>query len=159
MDSEGKKDFLIGVSGVNTAKALLSFVALYAIGRPRSGAAVAVKKIMEIGTKELTCLIGVALFSGGIATILHLKIGKIAAKNIKRLPYKPICLVVMGLIVGLSFIYAGVWGIPILLTATEVGLLPPCTKVKRTHCMGVLMVPIILYFAGLENAVTSIMGI
>lgn len=146
------------VSGVNTAKALLSFVALYAIGRPRSGAAVAVNGIIKVGANELIFLMGIALFVGGIAAILHLKIGKIAAQHIKRLPYKWMCLAVMASIIGFSLYYAGIWGIPILGTATAVGLLPPSTNVKRTHCMGVLMVPVILYFAGLESWVLGFLG-
>ncbi|KXB09467.1 hypothetical protein AKJ35_00795 [candidate division MSBL1 archaeon SCGC-AAA833F18] len=61
--SGGTRDFLVGVSGVNTAKALLSFAALYIIGRPRSGAAVAVDQILDVGASELIFLIGIALFA------------------------------------------------------------------------------------------------
>lgn len=157
-ESGGTKDFLVGVSGVNTAKALLSFVALYAIGRPRSGAAVAVDEIMKVGLQELIFLMGIALFVGGIAAMLHLRIGKIAACHIKRLPYKAMCFAVMASIVGFSFYYAGFWGLLILATATSVGLLPPSLGVKRTHCMGCLMLPVILYFSGLEGTVLGLMG-
>ncbi len=158
-DSDSTEDFLIGVSGVNTAKALLSFVALFAIGRPRSGAAVAVNKIISVGLEELLFLMGIALFVGGIAAVLHLKIGKVAARNVERLPYKWMCLGVIVSIIIFSIYYAGVWGIPILLTSTAVGLLPPSLKIKRTHCMGVLILPVILYFAGLENVFLNFLGI
>lgn len=158
--SDSTEDFLVGVSGVNTAKALLSFVALYAIGRPRSGAAVAVNEIIKnVNLSELLFLIGIALFVGGIAAVLHLKIGEFAAKNIERLPYKWMCLGVIVSILIFSLYYAGIWGIPILLTSTAVGLLPPSLRVKRTHCMGVLILPVILYFAGLETEVLSFLGI
>ncbi|MBS3815527.1 MAG: tripartite tricarboxylate transporter permease, partial [Hadesarchaea archaeon] len=126
--SGGPKDFLVGVSGVNTAKALLSFVALYAIGRPRSGAAVAVDKILEVGTSELLFLIGIALFVGGIATILHLQLGKIAAKHVQKLPYKAMVIAVMVSIVAFSIYYTGIWGILILITSTALGLLPAAVK-------------------------------
>lgn len=156
--SGGTKDFLVGVSGVNTAKALLSFVALYAIGKPRSGAAVAVKGIMNVGLNELLFLIGIALFTGGIAAILHLKLGRLAAQHIRSLPYKWMCLGVMASIVGFSIYYAGIWGIVILATSTSVGLLPATLGVKRTHCMGCLMLPVILYFSGLDNLVLGALG-
>ncbi len=158
-DSEGTRNFLVGVSGVNTGKALLSFVTLYAIGKPRSGAAVAVNKIISIGSPELLSIVGIALFSGGIASVLHLKIGKFIAKNIDRLPYKEMCLTVIVCIVAFSFYTAGLWGILILVTATALGLLPPSLNVKRTHCMGCLMFPVMLYFAGLENHLLSIIGL
>ncbi len=158
--TEKTKDFLIGVSGVNTAKALISFVALYAIGKPRSGAAVAVNNLIEnVGVNDLLFLMGIALFVGGIAAILHLKIGRVAAKNIERLPYKLMCLAVILSIIIFSLYYAGIWGILILFTSTAIGLLPPSFKVKRTHCMGVLILPVILFFAGLETPTLQILGL
>jgi len=157
--SGGTRDFLVGVSGVNTAKALLSFVALYAIGRPRSGAAVAVGEIINVGANELLLLIGIALFAGGLATIIHLRLGKLAAKHIQRLPYRTMCVVVMVSIVGISFYYAGLIGLLVLATATAIGLLPTAVGVKRTHCMGVIMLPCILYFAGLKGGLLSALGL
>lgn len=156
--SGGTRDFLVGVSGVNTAKALLSFLALYIIGNPRSGAAVAVDKIMDVGSHEVLFLIGVSLFVGGIATVLHLKIGKFAAKHIQRLPYRKMCVGVMLTIIGFSIYYAGIMGLLILGTATAVGLLPPALGVKRTHCMGVIILPCILYFAGLKGIFLAFLG-
>lgn len=157
--SGGTRDFLVGVSGVNTAKALFSFVALYAIGRPRSGAAVAVGEIIDVGANELLLLIGIALFAGGLATILHLHIGKLATKHIHRLPYRAMCIAVMVGVTGLSFYYAGLVGLLVLATATAIGLLPAAVGVKRTHCMGVIILPCILYFAGLKEGVLSALGL
>lgn len=158
--SDETKDFLVGVSGVNTAKALLSFVALYAIGRPRSGAAVAVDNLIEnICLNDLVFLIGIALLVGGIAALLHLKLGEIAAKNIEKLPYKLMCLLVISSIIIFSIYYAGFWGIPILLTSTAIGLLPASFNVKRTHCMGVLILPVILFFSGIEGQIIQFLGI
>ena len=153
--SKGSREFLVSVSGVHTTKVLISFVALFAIGRARSGAAVAVGQIMEIGLRELIFLIGVALFAGGIAAMLQLQLGKLAAKHIGKMPYRSICIVVIISIIGLSIWYAGLIGLPILATATAIGLLPAVTRVKRTFCMGVIMLPCILYFAGLKDAVLS----
>jgi putative membrane protein len=157
--SGGTRDFLVGVSGVNTAKALLSFVALYAIGRPRSGAAVAVSEIIDVGANELLLLIGIALFAGGLATIFHLRLGKLAAKHIQRLPYRAMCAAVMASMVGLSLYYAGLVGLLILATATAIGLLPAAVGVKRTHCMGAIMLPCILYFAGVKDVVLAALGL
>lgn len=157
--SGGTSEFLVGVSGVNTAKALLSFLALYVIGNPRSGAAVAVDKIIDVGPQEIVFLVGIALFVGGIAAILHLQVGKLAAKHIQRLPYRKMCVAVMLSIVGLSVYYTGLVGLLILGTATAIGLLPPSVGVKRTHCMGCIILPVILYFAGVKGAVLAALGL
>jgi len=157
--SGGTREFIVSVSGVNTAKALFSFVALYAIGRARSGAAVAVEQLMEVGFKELVFLVGVALFVGGIAVILHMKLGRFAARNIGRLPYRATCIAVIASIVGLTIYYSGLIGLLILATATAIGILPAVVNVKRTHAMGVIMLPCILYFAGLKGSVLAALGL
>jgi putative membrane protein len=157
--SSGSEKFLVSVSCVNASKALLSFVALYAIGRARSGAAVAVGEIMEIGTPELIFLVGIALLVGGIATVLQLKLGKLAANHIGRLPYRALCVGVLILIAGLAVYYSGLAGLLVLATATAIGLLPAATQVKRTHCMGVIMLPCILYFAGTKDATLAALGL
>lgn len=156
--SGGTRDFLVGVSGVNTAKALLSFVALYVIGNPRSGAAVAVDEIIDVGSQEVLFLIGLSLFIGGIAAVLHLRIGKFAARHIQRLPYREMCFAVVLSVIGFSIYYAGMMGLLILGTATAVGLLPPALGVKRTHCMGCIILPCILYFAGLKGTLLAFLG-
>jgi len=157
--SGGARDFLIGVSGVNTAKALFSFVALYAIGRPRSGAAVAVGRIIDFGLSELLLVVGVALFAGGLATLVHLRIGRLAAKHIWRLPYRKMCAAVMVSIAGLSLYYAGPIGLLVLGTATAIGILPAAVGVRRTHGMGCIILPCILYFAGLKGWVLAALGL
>jgi len=158
--SSGTREFLVGVSGVNTAKALFSFVALYAIARPRSGAAVAVDQLIDkVGLSELFFLVGVALVAGGIATVLHLRLGRLAARRIGGLPYREMCLTVISGMAVMTFWYAGLLGLLILATATAIGVLPAVAKVKRTHCMGTIMVPCILYFAGMKDVVLSAIGL
>ena len=157
--SSGTDEFLVAVSGVNTSKALFSFVALYAIGRARSGAAVAVGQLMEVGATELVFLVGIALLAGGIAAVLELRLGRLAAKHMDRLPYRALCAVVLVFIVGITFYYTGLAGLLVLATATAIGLLPAITNVKRTHCMGVIMLPCILYFAGAKDGVLAALGL
>ena len=116
-------------------------------------------ELMEIGPRELLFLLGVALFVGGIAVILHMKLGCLAARNIGHLPYRATCIAVIASIAGLSFYYSGLIGLLILATSTAIGILPAVVNVKRTHCMGVLMLPCILYFAGLKSGVLSALGL
>ena len=157
--SSGVKEFLIGVSAVNMAKAIFSFVALYTIGKARSGAAVAVGQLLpQVGLGELTFLLAVVLTSGGIAAILHLRLGRIAAIHISRVPYRVMCLAVVSVVAGLTVYYCGLIGLLVLAVATAIGLLPTTVHVKRTHCMGVIMVPCILYFSGAKDAVLAALG-
>ncbi|MEW6592749.1 MAG: tripartite tricarboxylate transporter permease [Candidatus Hadarchaeota archaeon] len=157
--SSGAEEFLTAVSSVNTSKTLLSFVALYAIGRARSGAAIAVGEIMEVGASELIFLVGVALFAGGIAAVLNLRLGKLAARRMGAVPYRPLCASVLVLITGMVVFYSGPTGLLVFGTATVMGMLPAFFHVKRTHCMGVIMLPCILYFAGVKGGAMAAIGL
>ncbi|MGC8816380.1 MAG: tripartite tricarboxylate transporter permease [Candidatus Hadarchaeum sp.] len=157
--SKGNEEFLISVSSVNVSKAVFSFVAIFAIGRARSGAAVAVEKIMDTGTITPLLIIGAVLLAGGIAANLQLQLGKLAARYIDRFPYRGLGITVMVFILALTIHCSGVMGILVLATATAIGILPAVSKVKRTHAMGVLMVPCILFFAGVKGSALDILGL
>lgn len=157
--SGGTEEFLTAVSSVNTSKTLFSFVALYAIGRARSGAAVAVGHLIKVGPRELVFLVGIALLAGGMAAVLALRLGKIVATKMERVPYRKLCAGVLGVVTVLVFLYSGFFGLLVFGTSTAIGILPSVVKVKRTHCMGVIILPCILYFAGLKESALGLMGL
>lgn len=147
---KGLREFLIALGGINTVAALFSLMALYLISRPRSGVAIAVERIIgTLGFSELLLLMATALFATGIAAILTLKITKYFASFIQRINYKMLVLGILIFLVGMTLFLTGVFGLLILITATGIGLLPPLWGVKRTHAMGVLIVPIIIWTSGL----------
>lgn len=155
----GTEEFLTAVSSVNTSKALFSFVALYAIGKARSGAAVAVGQLIDVGMSELILLVGVAIFAGGIAAFLGLKLSRWVAGRMDAVPYRGLCIAVIFLVTAIVLLLSGLWGVVVFGVSTAVGLLPPIVGVKRTHAMGCILLPCILYFAGVKHAVMSAMGL
>jgi putative membrane protein len=155
----GTEEFLAAVSSVNTSKAMFSFAALYAIGRGRSGAAVAVGQILEMGAAELAMMVGVSLFAAGVAAVLTLWLSRIVARGMRRLPYRKMCIAVLILVSGLVLFYSGPAGMLVFLTATAIGILPAAVQVKRTHAMGVILLPCILFFAGVKENILSVIGL
>jgi putative membrane protein len=73
-------------------------------------------------------------------------VGKVFAKYFSKLPYQPLVGGTILLIVVMVFLFTGWMGLLILLVATFLGLLPVQWSVRRSHLMGVLLLPIILYF-------------
>ena len=145
---KGLREFLIALGGINTVAMLFSLMSLYLIQRPRSGTAVAVERIIGIlGFNELLLLMATALFATGIAVIMTLKITKYFALFIQKINYRRLVLGIIVFLVGMTLFLTGFQGLLILITATGIGMLPPLWGVKRTHCMGVLMLPIILIFS------------
>lgn len=157
--SSGAEEFLVAVSSVNTSKAIFSFIAIFAIGKARSGAAIAVGEILDSGSINPLLIIGVVLLAGGIAAVVHLRLGKLAARQMDRLPYRGICVAVLVFIISLTIYCSGLSGVLVLATATALGMLPAAVNVKRTHSMGVITLPCILFFTGAKEAVLTSLGI
>ncbi|MEM0359360.1 MAG: tripartite tricarboxylate transporter permease [Candidatus Hadarchaeales archaeon] len=149
--SKRVEDFLFSVSVVNMVKVLFSFVALYAIGKPRSGAAIAVGELLEMGRGELLSLLGVALLAGALSTLLVLPLGRLVFSKISKVPYRILCLSIFFFILFLTLFLCGPIGLPLLFTATAIGLLPGRVGVRRSHGMGVILLPCTLYFLGLRS--------
>jgi len=56
---------------------------------------------------------------------------------------------VIAFIIVLSIILTGPFGVVILILATVLGLVPYLVNVPRVYCMGVIMIPVILFSLGI----------
>jgi len=138
--------FLILNSALNMVNMMMSFITLYAIEKGRNGAIVVVGQIMgKIGKQELLLLVAAVLIALGIGTYLTLVLTKGFAKLMTKINYKKLCMCIIIFITGLVVVLTGWTGLLIYLTATSLGLLPPLKNVGRSHMMGCLLLPIILF--------------
>lgn len=154
------RSFLITVSGINTANDIFSLISLYLVGNPRSGASVAIQRILtELTLFDVLFLIGVICFVAGIAAILTLFLGKIIPKYLERLNYRYLCTSVIIFILTIIFLFTGPLGLLVAFTSLSVGLLCVYLEIRRSHCMGVLLLPSIIFFSGLNPTIISMLGI
>ncbi len=142
--SETSEEFLLCLGEVNLLKVFYSIVLLYLIHRTRTGIAAGVGKLLQVDLSTLLVLISACIFAGGLATLIVLRLGKFASIFIPRFPYRFLVLTVSLWVTWLSFYCCGPVGLVILSTATAIGMLPPKVGVRRVHCMGCLMLPVIL---------------
>ncbi|MCK4492315.1 MAG: tripartite tricarboxylate transporter permease [Candidatus Altiarchaeales archaeon] len=142
------RSFIISISAINTSDAIYSFVALYTIKNPRSGVATIVGKVLEMDFNALLFMVGTMAFIALFATILHIKIGGWVMKFVEKVNYRLLSVASLLLVLTLVYLITGFFGILVTLLATSIGLLPIFAGISRTHCMGVLLVPTILYFFG-----------
>lgn len=140
------REFLISVSGVNTANALLTMVALLVVGRPRSGAAVAIEELVELDGRLLLFMVTVVVFVSILSYLATLAAGRAAAEFVRRLNYRRLCIAVLALLTALTYAFTGTFGLFLYLVSTVVGLMAPFAGVRKTHSMGVLMVPLLTYY-------------
>jgi putative membrane protein len=143
------KSFLVFLSSINTADAVYSILALYTIQNARSGVGVIIGKVLEVDAGTVMLLAGVMAFSAFFAAFAHIEIGKRMAGLMSRIDYGKICVASLLCILILIYAFTGVFGLLIAGLATVIGLLPIYSGVSRTHLMGVLLVPTIMFFLGL----------
>jgi len=148
-----KRQTIVTLSAVNTACAFFVVVVLFIILRSRSGATLAAMELIAVEEwitimmpANLIYLLITLLLGGTLSYFLTLKVGKIFAKHFANVPYALLVKLTIAMIVILVFLFTGLMGILILIVATFIGLLPVHWGVRRSHCMGILLVPIILYF-------------
>ena len=147
LGSEGSnREFLVSVSGVNTANSLFTLVALLVVGRPRSGAAVAIEELVDLDGRLLLVMITIVLTVSILSYFATLAAGRMAAKVVRRLNYRILCVGVLAFLTVMTFGFTGPFGLFLYLVSTVLGLVAPFAGVRKTHAMGVLMVPLLAYY-------------
>ncbi len=143
----GEKEFLVALSSANTANAIYTLVAFFVIGLPRSGAVVAVKEI--IGSLDLGLLILLLALVSGVSFVAYFTtvfLGKKIVVFLDSLDYRLLCKAVLVFLFSLVFVFTGLLGLMIFMVALVIGLLPPLLGVRRVHAMGVIIMPVMLFW-------------
>lgn len=135
------REYLIATSAANTANAVLGIAALYAIGRMRSGAMVA---LASLELPSLSLLVLVAAVAALLAYGITIGASR-SASLLMRINQRSLAKAVLVFLVVVSFVFCGPFGLMILAAATLVGLVPGLLDVPRIFCMGAIMVPVMLF--------------
>ncbi len=147
----GKKDgrdFLMSIGAVTTSNVIYSLLALWLIGRARSGIAIAVGEMITLDFEYILLFLSVIVISSAFASIATLKLTRPTLFLLKRLNYKTINIATISFMLLLIFLFSGFLGIFVAIIGISIGLIPNYVNIKRTHCMGCLVLPIIIYYIG-----------
>jgi len=142
-----EKAFLIILGAINTIVMCLSLVALYSIGRPRTGSAVIIGKFIQLfSARQVFLLLAIALVAGSLAVFITLAMSKIFIKKILKINYKLLCLSIIVFIFILTPFLSGLYGLLILIVATAIGITTSLVGIRKMHLMGCLLLPVILWY-------------
>ena len=143
--SKDERSFLTIAFSANTANFFFSLLNFYFTGRTRNGILITIKEGYPILSKEeLIFLILSSFLVGIIVYIYGLFLARTFGKIIQRLNYKALSIFIISGIFLFSFYLDSVLGIAVLVTSSLIGLLAVNLGVKRTNCMGVLMLKIMI---------------
>jgi TctA family transporter len=140
------------LSATNTAVTVMVLAFLYLVGRPRSGAALALHMMYPIDPwtaieppPDFIRLLAVTIASGFIAVPIMIKVGKGMMKLHELIPLHTLIISVISFVALLVWLSTGWIGIGVLITGTVMGLMPPRIGIRRSHGMGIILVPIMIY--------------
>jgi putative membrane protein len=141
-----RKEFLILLGSINTVVTGLSFITLFAIGKARTGVAVAVGKIVELSLADLMIITSVIVISGIFAFFLTLCMARVFSRFISKVNYQRFSIFVMVFLFAVNFIFSGWLGLLVMVISAILGLACIYSGIRRTHLMGCLIIPAIMLF-------------
>ncbi|WP_297073491.1 tripartite tricarboxylate transporter permease [Thermococcus sp.] len=139
--SKDERSFLTVVYSVNTSNFLFAFLNFLETGRMRNGIVAMMK---PIGVKALPGFLLVALFVGLSVLVYGEFLAGLFVDAISRVNYRVVNGAVLAFLIFLALAFDGLLGVLALIASSIVGYLAPLIGVKRTNCMGALMVPLLL---------------
>ncbi|WP_298682733.1 tripartite tricarboxylate transporter permease, partial [uncultured Methanomethylovorans sp.] len=143
------REFIVSVSGVNTANAVFGLFVFFFIGRARNGAIVAISSFLEpsaIDIPIILILLCVVILASMFSYYSTIRIGNTIHLFMEKIDYRKLSIAVLTGLVIMVAVFTGVFGIIIFLMATSIGLLPSFMHVRKSNAMGVILLPVILYF-------------
>jgi putative membrane protein len=142
-----KRGFLFLIGATNVLVMGLSFVSLYAISKTRTGAAAAIQEIIGVlSWKTLLLVLIAVLISGIISFFLTKHLTKFFSQKMDKINYSSLSIAVLIFLAIITIIFSGFFGLLVLIASTLVGVYCNGLPVKKTHMMGCLLIPTIIYY-------------
>ncbi|MCK4968439.1 MAG: tripartite tricarboxylate transporter permease [Candidatus Aenigmarchaeota archaeon] len=150
-NKKGARKYIISLGAINTTAAILSVIAIYLIGRARSGIAVAINYITEpITIETITLFLCISVISASLAAIITLKLSKKATTYITPKRYTKINIFVFLFVLSSIILLSGFTGLIIAISGMFLGIYAQISHVKKSLLLNALVIPIILYFFGIH---------
>jgi putative membrane protein len=140
------EDFLLSIGAIAGFDIVFSLVLLYSVGRARIGILEVAGNYFNFDLHMLIVSLLVALGVAAFSYFITLKLSSFAAENIAKIDYRLLGFAVVFGITLASFYFDGISGILFLFLAAGIGSLADRLGTSMTHCMGSLMIPVLLYY-------------
>lgn len=144
---QDKKGFLFMVGATNTIIMGLSYVAVYAIAKSRTGTAAAVQTLLtKISVNDLITIMIAIVFAGILSFFMALFVSKLFVKFLNRINYKYITIATILIVLLVNIIFTNWLGLIVLLTSTALGVFVVLSNSRRINLMACLIFPAITYY-------------
>ena len=161
------EDVIMTLAAVNTAASLTILAGLFIILRPRNGTTIVIDQMITVNEwmepsitgmpLVLQCLLISVLVSIIIGFIFTATIG-LESMNIildlkEKIPnFTRVAMEVMIIaLIILVLIFTGIVGTAVLFVGAFIGLLPPYLGIRKSHAMGFLLVPVMIFYYNMSG--------
>jgi len=148
-----RENVIVTLSAVNTATSFFVLAVLFMVEKARSGSAIVLSEIINVERWNdvippySLCYLMMAVVITSLVSYYATKFfGKIVALHISRIPYGMVARASVAFIFVMVALFTGVTGIAVLATGTFIGLLCLELGVRRSLCMGALILPIMFTY-------------
>lgn len=143
------ESFMVAMGSIAASNFIMSLVAVWLIGKTRSGIAVAINSVYTLTSADMLAVMSASLLAIGVSAVLVMKISKAFAGILSKINYSKISAVVAASIVFMVVALTGIYGIIVLATCSFLGVYTILMNVKRGLMMAALIVPTVMFFSGL----------
>lgn len=166
-EEDTARRFITMVSSVGTAAAVFGIIALAVTGKGKTGALLVVKQMLgaegvgalSSATSAETILLLISVFAAALlGYTITLRLGRFFAARVAEINIDLMTKIIVVSLILLVLLMSGIPGMLLLITATLLGMIPPRIGTNRVHLTGCLLVPIALFFFGMERSFASFLG-
>lgn len=143
------RTFLASMGALAASNIMISFLALWLIGNPRSGVAVALDQLITVDMQAFLTIAFSIVLAAGIAAPLTLLLARTLLDKLQKINYVRLSQIVFLFLVAAVALVTGPLGLLLAITCCGLGLFVNIIEVKRGIMMGVLILPTILFFLGI----------
>lgn len=153
------REFLMTLGGINTANMFFTLIVFYTIGNIRSGTVWAISQITDtLSFNNILLIASVCIFAAFVAGMITLKLGKLAILKLDSISYGKVTFLIFLFIISMVFVISGWLGLLVLFTSFFIGSFSILLGLNRTHLMGFLILPTILYYLGMNVILLNFLG-
>lgn len=140
------KGFLMISGALGTVNMALSLITLFSINKARNGSIAAVESMIPLESTSLTTIMALLLTTIPVIIILTLLASRVFAKLIGKISYQKISLATIIFITSLMVIISKPLGLLVGIVACCIGLVAYLSDMQKSHLMGALMIPTMIFF-------------
>jgi len=141
-----REQFLILLGSINTLVISISFITLFLIQKSRTGVAAAMSQITQLTNTNLTTILITILITSILIIPITLQISKLFAKNIHKISYTKISVILIIFLTTIITIFSGFLGLLVFVISTTLGLTCIEFKTNKSLLMGCLLIPTIIFY-------------